>query len=60
MHDTNLTFHTELRNVNWNLINHSPESNSKYKTCFKTFFELYENHFPFKHFQIKAKDLKAP
>ena len=33
MHDTNLmAFKTDLRNVNWNSINHSPETNSKYET----------------------------
>ena len=33
IHDTNLmAFKTDLRNVNWNSINHSPEANSKYET----------------------------
>ena len=61
MHDTNLTaFKTEVRNFNWNSINHSPETNSKFKTFLKIFSELYEKHFPLKDFQIKAKDLQAP
>ena len=61
IHDTNLmAFKTDLRNVNWNSINHSPETNSKYETFFKIFSELYEKHFPLKDFQIKVKDLQAP
>ena len=61
MHDTNLmAFKTDSRNVNWNSINHSPETNSKYETFLKIFSELYENHFPLKDFQIKVKDLQAP
>ena len=41
MHDTNLmAFKTDLGNVNWNLINHFPERNSKYETFFKIFSEL--------------------
>ena len=49
MHDTNLmAFKTDLHNVNWNLINLSPEKNSK-----------YEKHFPLKDFKIKVKDLQA-
>ena len=61
IHDTNLmAFKTDLRNVNWNSINHSPETNSKYETFFKIFSELYEKHFPLKCFQIKVKDLQAP
>ena len=39
IHDTCIT------HVNWNSINHSPETNSKYKTFFKIFSELYEKHF---------------
>ena len=32
IHDTNLmAFKTDLCNVNWNSINHSPETNSKYE-----------------------------
>ena len=27
-----MAFKTDLRNVNWNSINHSPETNSKYET----------------------------
>ena len=61
MHDTNLmAFQTDLRNVNSNSINHSPETNSKYKTFFKIFSELYEIHFPLKDFQIKVKNLHGP
>ena len=61
MHDTNLmAFMTNLLNVNWNSINHSPETNSKYETFFEVFSELYEKHFPLKDFQIKVKDLQAP
>ena len=41
MHHANLTaFKTDLRNVNWNSINHSPETTSKYGTFFKIFSEL--------------------
>ena len=44
--DTNLmASKANLRMVNWNSINHSPETNSKYKTFFKIFSELYEKHF---------------
>ena len=58
MHDTNpTTFYANLRNVNWNSINESPET--KYETFFKMFSELFEKHFPLKDFQIKAKDLQA-
>ena len=61
IHDTNLmVFKTDLRNVNWNSINHSRETNSKYETIFKIFSELYEKNFPLKDFQIKVKDLQAP
>ena len=61
IHDTNLiTFKTDLRNVNWNSINHSPETNSKYETFFKIFSELYEKYFPLKDFQIRVKDLQPP
>ena len=61
IHDTNLmAFNADLRNVNWNSINHSPEINSNYETFFKIFSELYEKHFPLKDFQIKVKDLQAP
>ena len=61
IHDTNLmAFKTDLRNVNWNSINHSPETNPKYETFLKIFSELYEKHFPLKDFQIKVKDLQAP
>ena len=61
MHGTNLiTFKTDLRNINWNSINHSPEANSKYEIFLKIFSELYEKHFPLKDFQIKVKDLQAP
>ena len=54
IHDTRIT------HVNWNSINHSPETNSKYKTFFKIFSELYEERFPLKAFQIKVKKLQAP
>ena len=58
MHDTDLmAFMTNLLNVKWNSINHSPETNSKYETFFEVFSELYEKHFPLKDFQIKVKDL---
>ena len=58
---TNLTaFKTDSRNVNWNSMNHSAETNSKYERFFKIFSELYEKHFPLKVFQIKAKDSQAP
>ena len=51
MHDTNLmAFKTDLRNVNWNSINHSPETSSKYETFLKTFFDLYEKRFPLNDF----------
>ena len=60
MHDTNLTaFKTDLHNINWNSINDSLESNSKYEILFKIFSELYEKHFPLKSFQIEEKDLQA-
>ena len=52
MHGTNRTaFKTDLRNVTWNLVNHSPETNSKNKAFFKIFSELYEKHL--KDFNIK-------
>ena len=61
MHDTNpIAFKTDLCHVNWNSINHSPKTNSKYETFLKIFSELYEKHFPLKYFQIKVKDLQAP
>ena len=61
MYDTNLTaFNKDLRNVNWNSINHSPETNSKYKAFSKILSELNEKDFPLKNFQIKVKDLHAP
>ena len=61
IHDTNLmAFKTYLRNVNWNSINHSPETNPKYDTFFKILCELYKKHFPLKDFQIKVKYLQAP
>ena len=61
IHDTNLTaFKTDLCNVNWNSINHFPETNSKYETFFKISSELYEKHFSLKDFQIKVNDLQAP
>ena len=61
IHDTKLmAFKPDLPNVNWNLINHSPETNSKYETVFNIFSELYKKHFPLKDFQIKVKDLQAP
>ena len=42
-HDTNLmAFKTDLRNLNWDSKNHSPEANSKYETFFKVFSELHE------------------
>ena len=41
IHDTNpMAFKTDLCNVNWNSINHSPGTNSKYETFFKIFSEL--------------------
>ena len=61
MHGTNLmAFMTDLSNVNWNSINHSPETNLKYETFLKIFSGLYENYFSLKDFQIKVKDLQAP
>ena len=61
MHGTILTaFKTDLRNINWNSINHYSEANSKHEAIFKTFSELYKKHFPIKVFQIKAKDLQTP
>ena len=59
IHKRVMPFKTDLRNGNWNSINHSPETNSKYKTFFKIFSELYERHFLLKNFQIKAKGLYA-
>ena len=51
IHDTILmTFKTDLRNVNWSSINHSPETNSKYETFLKIFSEVYEKHSPLKDF----------
>ena len=59
IYDTNLiAIKADLRNVNWNSINHSPETNSKYET-FLEYSELYGKHFPLKDFRIKVKDLKA-
>ena len=61
IHDTNLmAFQTDLRNVNWNSINYSPKTNSKYETFFKIFSELYKKQFSSKDIQIKVKDLQAP
>ena len=61
MHDTNLmAFKADLRNVNWNSINHSLETNSKYEAFLKIFPKLNEKHFPLKDFPIKVKDLHAP
>ena len=61
MHDTNLVaFKADLRNVNWNSINHSLETNSKYETFFKIFSKLNEKHFPLKDFPIEVKDLQTP
>ena len=61
MHDTNLkVFNTDLRNANWNSINHSQEANSKYEKCLKILSQLYKKRFPSKDFQIKVKDLQAP
>ena len=58
IHDTNLmAFQTDLRNVNWNSINHSPKTNSKYGTFLKIFSELYKKQFSSKDIQIKVKDL---
>ena len=55
-----MAFQTDLRNVNWNSINHSPKTNSKYGTFFKIFSELYKKQFSSKDIQIKVKDLQAP
>ena len=55
-----VAFKTDLRNINWNSINHYPEINSKYKIFLKIFSDLYEKHFHLKNFQIKVKDLQAP
>ena len=56
IHDTNLmAFKADLRSVNWNSINHFPETSSICETSFKRFSELYEKHFPIKDFQIKVK-----
>ena len=56
MHDTNLmVFQTDLCNVNWNWINHSPETSSKYKTFFKMFSELYEKNFPLERISDQSK-----
>ena len=61
IYDTNLmAFKRDLRDVNWNSINLSPETNSKYEKIFKIFSELCEQHFPLKDFQIKVKDLQEP
>ena len=61
IHEANLmAFKTDLRNVNWNSINHSPETNSKHKTFFKIFSELFEKHFPLKDFEIKVNHFQAP
>ena len=61
MYATNLmAFKTDLRNVNWNSINHSPKINSKSETFFKIFSELHKKHFPLKDFQIEVKHLQAP
>ena len=49
-----MVFKTHLRNVNWNSINHSPETNSKYGTFLKIFSELYKKHFPLKDFQSRG------
>ena len=54
-----IAFKTDLRNVNWNSVNHSAETR-KYETFFKTFSGLYEKHFPLKDFQIEAKELQTP
>ena len=56
MHKTNLVaFKTDLRNVNWNSINHSPETNSKYETFFKIFSELYKKTLSLKGFSNQSK-----
>ena len=55
-----MAFKTDLHNVNWNSINHSLETNSKYETFLKIFSKQYEKHFPLKDFQIRVKDLQAP
>ena len=47
IHDTNLTaFKADLCNINWDSINQSPETISKYETFLKIFSDLYEKHFP--------------
>ena len=55
-----MAFKADLRNVNWNSINHSLETNSKYEAFLKIFPKLNEKHFPLKDFPIKVKDLHAP
>ena len=49
-----MAFKTDLCNVNWNSINHSPETNSKYETFLKICSELYEKLSP-KGFSNQSK-----
>ena len=63
IHDTNLmAFKTDLRNVNWNSINHSTETNSKYETFLKNIFinSHTKNTFPSRISKSKVKNLQAP
>ena len=55
-----MAFKTDLHNVDWNLINHFRETNSKYDTFLKIFSEFYGKDFPLKDFQMKAKGLQLP
>ena len=55
-----MAFKTDLHNVDWNLINHSRETNSKYDTFLKIFSEFYGKDFPLKDFQMKAKGVQLP
>ena len=47
MNDTNLTaFKTDLRNVSWNSMNHSPETNQNMKDFLKSYLSFTKNTIP--------------
>ena len=49
---------SDLRNVNWSSMNHSPETVSNYERFFQIFSELYGKHLSLKVFKSKKNTFR--
>ena len=54
-------FKAELKNTNWNMNSHGNSSNSNisFTNFIKTFFDIYDKHFPEIKQKVKIKDFKS-